>query len=420
MPGRFPALAALLWLATPAAALDLSASLSVSPQWQVARPGSLYYVGPPTVPESKRALRQELAVRARHEGWNLQATLREEARQGQSGALRGIANELYYDGEIGSGVDQGVTPGQGFTIGKKVVPWGVGFGFRPLDVVQRENRRELHPPALVGIAQVAWEKLGSDDALTVLWQHPGGQGNRQQPASDDQALALHWYRLAGAVDVHGVARWSSRLGLEAGAGFSRIVGESWVFHGAWLQQQRSQRRGNALLGNGQLLASSNPWRDEQAGITSKVVAGVQWTGEAGLGLLLEAWYDGDAPSPLEWQRLAQLTARQRELGQTAQATQTSIDGNVAWSSQLLERANLHRQNILLRLSYDYQQRWKLAAEWLHTPADTGRALTLSLIHEGDRQRISGGLRRFGGGHDATFSQLPVAAALWLEWRYSLF
>lgn len=414
MRGRFLVLAALLWLATPAAALDLSASLSISPQWQVARPGGLYYVGPPTVPDKDRALRQELEIRARHDGWNLQTTLREEARQGQSGTLRGIANELYYDGEISPGV------GQGFTIGKKVVPWGVGFGFRPLDVVQRENRRELHPPALVGIAQVAWEKLGSDDALTVLWQHPGGQRNNEQPANDDQALALHWYRLAGEMDVHGVARWSSRLGLEAGAGFSRIVGESWVFHGAWLQQQRSQRRSNALLDNGQLLASSNPWRDEQAGLVSKVVAGVQWTGESGLGLLLEAWYDGEAPSPVEWQRLAQLTARQRELGQVAQVTRASIDGNVAWSSQLLECANLQRQNLLLRVSYDYQQRWKLAAEWLHTPADAGRALTLSLIHEGDRQRISAGLRRFGGGHDATFSQLPVAGALWLEWRYSLF
>lgn len=415
MRGCFPVLAALLlWLATPAAALEVSASLSVSPQWQLARPGSLYYVGPPTVPDSNRALRQEFEVRARHNGWNLQTTLREQARQGEAGAVHGIANELYYDGEVSPGTGQG----QAFTIGKKVVPWGVGFGFRPLDVVQRENRRELHPPALVGIPQLAWEKLGSDDALTVLWQHPGSTRNSGQPASDDQALALHWYRLAGEADVHGVARWSSRLGLEAGAGFSRTIGEDWVVHGAWLQQQRSQRRSNTLLDNGQLLASSNPLRDEHAGVVSKVVAGVQWTGESGLGLLLESWYDGEAPGPAEWRQLAQLTARQRALGSTA--GQAAIDGNIAWSSQLLERANLQRQNLLLRLSYDYQQRWKLAAEWLHTPADAGRVLTLSVTYEGDRQRLSGGLRRLGGPNDALLGQVPVAGALWLEWRYSLF
>src|ERR1035438_1910937 len=58
--------------------------------------------------------------------------------------------------------------------------WGVGFGFRPLDVVQRENRRGVNLPPLVGVPVLAVERFTTDAAWTLALTSPG-----QGAGSDD-------------------------------------------------------------------------------------------------------------------------------------------------------------------------------------------------------------------------------------------
>lgn len=401
------ALAALAVAAGSARAADVSGSLTLAPMSVSDNPGSPYFVGPPLVQTAHRSLRQDLGLRVQEGGFNAQAIVRVLAAEGRTPEQHGILNQMYYDGEAG--------PGAGWTIGKKVVTWGVGFGFRPLDVVQREDRRSVNPPPLVGIPLLAWEKFSADEALTLLWQRPGsGRGNT---ASEDPALAAHWYRLADGTDLHAVGRLSSRNGLELGAGFSRAVGDEWSFYAAALNQRRYEHRTNALTETGGVLATTDPVRTDVLRNAGKAVAGAQWTGTSGLGLLFEAWYDGEAYSRAEWQRLNALTARQRAL--TGLAPQAAIDGNVAWSLAAFNKANLMRENALLRLSYDVDQRWKSALEWLATPRDGGRAVTASIAYEGDRQRIAFGIRSLGGPADSALAQAPQKRSAWLEWRLVL-
>ena len=226
----------------------------------------------------------------------------------KAGKQHGIGNHLYYDGELG--------PGSGWTVGRKIMTWGVGHGFRPLDVVQREDRRGINPPPLVGIPLLAWDGFSADQALTVVWQRPdSGRGN---VASADQALAVHWYRLVAGTDLHAVARISGRNRLEAGTGFSRAVGEEWSFHGALLNQRRHAKSLNRMAESGAgVLAAQTPMAEVAGRDAGKAVARAQWTGESGLGILLEARYDGEAYSRAEWRRLERLTAAQRALAGSA-------------------------------------------------------------------------------------------------------
>jgi hypothetical protein len=399
------ATASIAWAAHAA---DISGSLSLSPEWRVDNTASAYFVPSPVVPARHRALRQDLSLRIQEGGFNAQGIFRLNAAEAQAPEQHGIVNQFYYDAETG--------PGNGLTLGKKIMTWGVGFGFRPLDVVQREDRRGINPPPLTGIPMLAWDSFSADEAFTLVWQRPGsGRGNG---AGEDTALAAHWYRLAAGTDLHAVARLSGRNGLEAGAGFSRAFGEEWSLHGAALNQQRYARSLNRLAETGAgILATSSPMADAGGSNALKAVAGAQWTGDSGFGILLEAWYDGEACSRAEWQRLNTLTARQRAL--TGLAPQSAIEGNVAWSSQAFNRPNLMRENLMTRFSYDVDQRWKSALEWLATPHDGGRAVTLSLSHEGNRQRIGGGIRWLGGAADSALAQAPLRRAAWLEWRLAL-
>jgi hypothetical protein len=343
-------LAALL-ISTRAGALETHGTLTVAPQWLTENRDSPAY-GLVEIPA--RSSRNDVELRLQEGGFNAQGILRQELASGQSPEYHGIANQLYYDGQIDAGL--------GWTIGKKAMPWGVGFGFKPLDVIQREDRRGINPPPLVGVPLVALERYTATDALTLAWTRPGE--NAGESDFRDPGLALRWYRLAGGDDLHGVLRISERRRLEAGFGATRVIGEEWSIYGAALYQQRGPLRADG--------------RYDGEGI--KAVAGVQWTGESGTSVLAEAWDDPDAP-------LLRLTPR---------------------------------ENLLLRLSWDDRDGFKPYAELLVTPRDGGRVYSVGASWEGNRNRISLGLRQYDGRDGSAYAQAPLRRVLWAEWRLALF
>jgi len=384
--------------------IEANAALTAAPVWESRAAASPYEAGQGT---TRNHSRQDLELRLREGGFNAQATLRWQTAEGGKPEHHGFANQAYVDGDLGGGL--------GFTVGKKVLSWGVGFGFRPLDVVQRENRRDVAPPALVGLPLLALERFSADTAWTLAWVRPGhGAGAND---SRDSSLAFHGYRLVDGDDVHAVARLSHRRGVELGLGATRVVGEEWSFHGAALYQRRYAKTRNTLAENGGLLAASDPMLATPQRHGLKAVAGAQWT-SGPWSLLTEAWYDADAYSRAEWQRLDALTARQRDLAGVAPAS--AIAGNVAWSSQAYRADNLLRENLLLRLAHDTGDGVKAHAELLLTPTDGGRVVTLGVSHEGDRQRLSLGLRQLGGKPDSAYAQSPLRRIAWIEWRWALF
>lgn len=388
----------------PAHGTQFNATLIAAPTWESRTTASPYEVGQGTTHNN---LRQDVELRLREGGFNAQVTTRWLATEGRQPEFHGFSNQVYYDGDLGAGL--------GFTIGKKVMSWGVGFGFRPLDIVQRENRRGVNLPALTGLPLFALEHFSADSAWTLAWVRPGsGSGNDDR---HDSSLAFHWYRLTDGDDLHAVARISHRRGFEVGLGATRVVGEEWSFHGAALYQRRYEKTLNSLAERGGLLATSPPMLATNQRNGLKAVLGAQWTGGA-WSILGEAWYDADAYSYAEWKRLDALTARQH--GLTGIVPTSAVNGNIAWSSPAYLPINLLRENLLLRVAYDNGDGLKPYAELLSTPRDGGRVLTLGISHEGDRQRISLGFRQLGGKSDSAYAQSPLHRLAWIEWRWALF
>jgi hypothetical protein len=398
--------AALCGGALPAAAAEFNAAVTVAPEVDSANGASPYHVGAPAVPS--RRSRQDLELRLSEGGFNAQGILRWQATEGRTPERHGIANQFYYDGEF--------SPGWTWTAGKKLMSSGVGFGFRPLDIVQRENRRGVNAPPLVGTPVAAVERFTATDAWTLAWARPAdGLSNEDHR---ETSLVLRWYRLAGGDDLHAVARVSQRHGLEAGFGAARVVGEAWSFHGAALYQGRYRKLMNPLAESGGLFAAADPMAAREFRNGIKAVAGAQWTGDSGLSLLAEAWYDADAYTRDEWRRLDALTARQGALAGIAPAM--AILGNAGWSSQAYLAPNLLRENALLRASWDNRDGFKPYAEWLTTPRDRGQALTIGASFEGNRQRLGFGIRQLGGAADSAYARAPFRRMAWLEWRLALF
>ena len=66
--------------------------------------------------------------------------------------------------------------------GRRLIGWDVGQGFRPNDVVQREERRPLLPATPQGRGVVQVEHFGADDATSLVWVDPQrGHAGRRSP-----------------------------------------------------------------------------------------------------------------------------------------------------------------------------------------------------------------------------------------------
>lgn len=407
IPLRRFAIAVLALAAAQAAALEATGSLVVAPEWRTANGASPYVTAFALSPSA--TLRQDLALKLREGGLNAEARLRLEAAEDRQPERRGLVNQLYYDGDLGGG--------DAFTVGRKTLSWGVGFGFRPLDVIQRENRRGLNPAPLVGVPVVAWERFTADTAWTVLAANPLGERGQVDDVRAP-ALALRGYRLtANGDDLHAVARLSARQRLELGAGMTGTLGDAFAWHAAALYQRRTAVLRHSLIGSATTLAAADPIREELRDGGLSAVVGAQWTGASGFGLLVEAWRDAAAWTRRDWRQLAELTARQQALA--GLAPPSAIDGNLAWSAQAFARPNLLRDNLLLRLSYEAEQRWKYSLELLTTPADGGRVLTAGIVWQGDRQTFALGVRQLGGAADAAYALAPQRRLAYCQWTLAL-
>lgn len=170
--------------------------------------------------------------------------------------------------------------GAGFaSIGKKVMSWDVGYAFRPLDVVQQEDRRALDPVALEGVPMLAWKAFDADRAITVVLSNPGRRRARQPRG--DGALAVRLYRQHGARDEYAVLRLSGRDGVEGGLAFSQVATPELELHASMLLQQRHE----TLPASG----VAAHWQRHDGG--GKALAGFTWTNASRFSVLGEAWVD---------------------------------------------------------------------------------------------------------------------------------
>ena len=152
-----------------------------------------------------------------------------------------------------------------FSAGKKIVSWDVGYGFRPNDMVQQEERRSLVSTTLEGRPLLLAEHFNADAAWSLVWVNPTGAVG--DPGGKEPALAARFYQRSGAVDWYGFARSGAQTGASVGAAVAWVASDALELHGS-----------------ARLLDHS----------VSQVLLGGTWTTEDQLSLLAEAWWDGTA------------------------------------------------------------------------------------------------------------------------------
>ncbi len=291
-----------------------------------------------------------------------------------------------------------------WSAGKKIVSWDVGYGFRPNDMVQQEERRTLVSTTPEGRPVLMAEHFNADTAWSWVWVNPTHQRDAQ--GSAEPALAARVYQRQGALDLHGFARVGAHTRASLGAALAWVANDATELHASWRAYSRADARRSAA--GATELDRASPWMKRQIGRGTQAVVGLTWTHESQFSVMAEAWWDGTALSAAQWQ---DWRTRNAALGALAQhgAPPGAVAGNLAWQGDAFSASggSLHQRNLYLRLSWEHEG-WQPTFDVLYHPTDAGRLLTAGVLYKGDRYQVQAVLRASGGPMSSVMAQLPAA------------
>jgi hypothetical protein len=360
----------------------VSLDLRIEPEVQTAREGNLLQV------QDSRRTKEFADLRWQADALAL-GTVRGVVTAQNRDAQKVVVNELSFDRAAGSGF---------LTAGKKVMSWDVGYAFRPIDVVQQEDRRALRTPTLEGVPMLAWEAFDAERALTVVLSNPG-RGRASQPR-DDGALAVRLYRRIEASDQYAVLRLSRRNGIEGGAACSHVEGDALELHASILLQQRHEQWMGAGAPQQVLTRDPAHWQRFDGG--GKALVGMTWTTEDKLSLFAEAWIDRAAFTGAQWNAWQKRNSALQAMSLPAPLRLA----NLAWNADSLQTSSLRQRNVMVRASQNRGDT-ELAADVLWMPEDGGRISSASWTWKSSPWLASLSVRSFAGNPNSIVRALPL-------------
>ena len=411
-PVRFAVALAALGCAATCGAVDVNGYVRPAYLgWTAGERGPLAdanRIAPGTVPTTRSGPEIDTELRASGYGVSGVAWLQAQRQEGDRWRVHGHFDELYASGSVADWQ---------LSAGKKIVAWDVGYAFRPNDFVEQEPRRLLLETTPEGRTLVSAERFDASTAWSFVLVNPTNARSERNVA--EPALAARIYQRDGAVDWHGFARLGARTGASVGAATAWVANESIELHASarWLARADTLVLDDKSVAGSPLgLVRSDPWTAATAHRVAQALVGGTWTNAEQVSLLGEAWWDGSALAGSAWDGW---NARSRALAALAggRAPASAIAGNLAWQGGALGAStSLRRANLFARLSWQHDK-WQPAVDMLYTPADAGHIVTASIGWQGDRVRVDGGVRLYGGPSSAVLAQLPTrkvayVAATW--------
>ena len=212
------------------------------------------------------------------------------------------------------------------------------------------------------------------------------------------------YQRNGAADWHGFARYGAHTGASVGAALAWVATDALEVHGSVRYLARADSK--AFTASAPLVAAVDPWQASTVRRATQAIVGGTWTHESQLSLMMEAWWDGTALSPSQWDAWRARNAALGALPRNA-VPASAVAGNLAWQSDAFSAAsNLHRSNVYVRASWEHEG-WAPSLDLLYHPADGGRTITAALLWKGDRVQVQGGVRVNAGPAASLLRQLPT-------------
>ncbi|HEB63399.1 MAG TPA: hypothetical protein ENJ07_02845 [Gammaproteobacteria bacterium] len=298
-------------------------------------------------------------------------------------------------------------------LGRKISSWGVGYGFRPLDVVQQYDQQTISRQSDMGKNMVALEYFSGMSSWSLLWVNPAHSKNSENKNYEVESIVSKYSTSQESYDLHAVFRYNEKNRFQLGFGGINILSDEVAVHGSLLFSQLYQKQLHQLGGQSSiLLAEYPPYKEVDYSFGFQVLAGLSWSGLSKNSLIVEHWYNELAYSDKQWDQLFKLAEQQQNLLNNRSLPQSIIHGNIAWTAAATQTQALAQHNLMLQWSYDADY-WKPTANILLSPVDKSSMITLSTTRSTHLFKFEAGIRTFNGANDSIYGGLIVSNTVFM-------
>ncbi|NVD08940.1 hypothetical protein FCU94_19000 [Vibrio sp. JPW-9-11-11] len=256
-----------------------------------------------------------------------------------------IVQELMWQGSVGSlPLD--------LTLGKVRLDWGVGYGYRPLDLFKpyRRNPVGIQVEEGSGTAMLSYFDLAGEWSLVYTdssWTQQTTSALEQ--ATQQQGAGVRRYWLDGDSEWQTVLYYDDvRHGLAATSLVS-VLNPAWSVHASAIYQRHYQAYQQTHNKPVQLTR----YEDGYQGLI-----GLNWANALGNNIIVEYWYDSRAWSKRQWQSAFRDVDRLSANPVSQPMARSYANG--------LTHANLVEHNVMLHWSLDSTSwsQWQWSKDWL--------------------------------------------------------
>ncbi|WP_146155065.1 hypothetical protein [Photobacterium lipolyticum] len=290
-----------------------------------------------------------------------------------------------------------------FTLGKKRLDWGIGYSYRPLDII----KSYVQQPTGVYIEEGAWlataEYYTATGSLTLILADSSTQQETTKP--QQKGGGIRYYALIDDWDFQGLMYFDDIRKLSVGGSAVTVLGDSASVHVSALWQSQYTQLSHRLDVQ-QYFYPGDPIYSEAENGALQLLSGVTYNFENNVSILAEYWYDERSPDHSQWQLLIDAARQQKAHG--------DLHGLLSAERQFFSAHNTVQHNLLLHMRYDGDG-WKPLLDLLTSPQDKGLIATARIRYqwrEGHWLELGG--RWLTGANDSVYQQLPNEQILFLQ------
>lgn len=263
------------------------------------------------------------------------------------------------------------------SIGKQRLDWGVGYGFRPLDIFKSYERNPvgIQVDEGIGAATVSyfdgvgqWELVATDESWAST------NTDQARLAKKQHGIGLRRYALVGNTELQGIVYFDQVHRGTIGGSAVAVLTPALEVHSSFAYAQRYQAYQQGDMNEPVSWGMSND--------SYQFLLGFNWANMAGLNIIGEYWYDGRSWDKNMWKKAFK---RAEELSQ-----HTATKDLARSYSYGLDNTSLVAQNVMLHFKmnmtalhpkYLWLEKLEPSLDLLVSPTDGGLVATPRLSYQ---------------------------------------
>ncbi len=287
-----------------------------------------------------------------------------------------------------------------FAIGRKIHSWGVGYSFRPLDIIQQTNQQRTSRQSLIGQDGITADYYSDNSSVSLLLL----AATRHNRYPDNPTIAGRYFITQGQHDLQLVGQYNHYSKTQVGAGGVSIINDNLALHGSMLYQQHYTQMINTLAEQGTIILSrQNPYQPQDHNNGIQAVIGLSYATDNSQSFIAEYSYDSTVYTQQQWQAIYTLATQQQALLNDPLTPKSATLGNIAWSALASQYATRPQHSLMLQWQYEGEQ-WQPRINTLLAIEDRSHMTTLTLQRQFDSINFDIGIRHFSGKTNSFYGE----------------